>query len=237
LPTLSPRQRKSRIQTAVVRERHQRAPDSVVILFLWTVFIASIPTASAQINKSMSGFEGQAIVHSLDGQIIPPDQAKVWILFGSTVPYEGMPHDYIDSAALYFQNKRMSLLAEINKSLKKELKGVERNQAQKGGALGKPDSEEVNEFHGLTLRIDDQALAATVEWAQKNRDKTWEVKVLPTEPDGKWIVGDLTPGMYCIVVHASFGKFLAAWEANITVRPGQNFTIPQQPSVVYKSTN
>ena len=187
----------------------------------------------------MSAFEGQAIVHSLDDHVIPPDGANVWVLFGSIVLYEGMPdhYDYIDSAALYFQNQLNSYWDKVNKTLKRVLKDQKRKQPSQAGVVGQSDPEAANEFHGLSLKADDEALAATLEWVEKNRNKTWQVKVLPTEADGKWFVGDLRPGWYFIVVRARFGEFDAAWEANIMVQPGQTFTVPPAPSVVYKRSN
>jgi hypothetical protein len=87
------------------------------------------------------------------------------------------------------------------------------------------------------LQFDDQALAATMEWARKHQSKSWQVEVITPEADGKWFVGDLKPGWYEIVVRARFGSYDAKWQGNIQVQPGQTFTPPQQPSLIYKIPN
>ena len=229
-----------RLPTSALSQDYRRAAALIRAAMLLCVFLLRLTaTPAGQSTKPMSAFEGQAIVHSLDDHVIRPDGAKVWVLFGSIVLYEGMPdrYDYIDSAALYFQNQRNSYWEKVNKALKRALKDQKQKQPSQAGVVGQSDPEAANEFHGLSLKVDDEALAATLEWAEKNRDKTWQVKVLPTDADGKWFVGDLKPGWYFIVVRARFGEFDAAWEANIMVQPGQTFTVPLAPSVVYKRSN
>ena len=192
------------------------------------VTVCAIPAlinGQEQHARPSSGFSGRAIVHR-SGTPVPPDEAKVWILFGSDVLYEGMPdrQAYVDSAALQFENQIGRFLAQDKKSMQSLVaaaKDKSTNDTEK--------QESLNQYKGYMIRATDQALAATMAWAQAHSNKTWQVKTLTPEADGTWSINDLIPGTYHIIVRARFGDYDADWEAGITVKPSETFTIPDGP--------
>jgi hypothetical protein len=141
--------------------------------------------------------------------------------------------DYIDSAALQFENQRGRLLAQEKKAMQSLLKATKENSTSNAGK-----QQSVNMYKAYMMRVDDQALAATMAWAQAHGNKLSQVKIITPEPDGTWFIGDLVPGIYHIVVRARFDDYQAEWEASITVKPGETFTIRERPpGLFYRSVN
>jgi hypothetical protein len=214
---------------------NRRGASVLVFAVIVPFFLAPFdlyPPQAGQTGKGSSAFKGEAVVHS-NGQAVAPTHALVWVLFGSSVLYDGMPNrgDYIDSAVLEFENQLASSLAKFKKLAKSYEQGL---QAQSKDLTGEQTEDNINLLRGFMLQNDDQALAATMEWAQKQRKKSWQVKIITPEADGKWFVGDLTPGIYMIFVRAQFGKYDVEWKAEMHVKPNQTLTMPQAPSLIYE---
>jgi hypothetical protein len=205
---------------------------------LWLITLCALATglSSGQGQRAIrsSAFQGRAIVHK-DGTPVPPDEAQVWILFGSDVLYEGMPdrQHYIDSAALQFENQRGRLLAQGKKAMQSLL-----GPAKENPTSNTENQVSANAYKGYMIRVDDEALAATMAWAQAHKNKSSQVKIITPEPDGTWFVGDLIPGIYHIVVRARFEDYQAEWESGITVKFGETFTIAEiPPRLFYRSVD
>jgi hypothetical protein len=196
-----------------------------------TLFAAPLdlrPLRAGQTVKESSAFKGDAVVHKLDGQAVAPTDAQVWIIFGSSVLYEGMPNrgDYIDSAALQFENQLASILAKDKKVAKSHVQS-------KDSTIGQT-KEDINLGRGYMFQAEGQALEATREWVQKQPKKGWQVRIIAPEADGKWFVGGLAPGIYNIFVRADFGRYDAEWKAEMNVKPNQTLVMPQAPSLIYE---
>jgi hypothetical protein len=197
-----------------------------VCLTALCVFPAGLDSGQGQPAKPSSSFQGRTIVHQADGTPVPPNEAKVWVLFGSSVLYEGMPNrqEYVDSAALQFESQRGHFLAQQKKTMESLLRAVKEKSTS---GTGKEES--LNMYQGYMIGADDRALAGTMTWVQGHNNKSWQVKIITPDQDGTWFVGDLVPGIYQIVVRARFGDYDAEWEAGITVKPAETFAIPEGP--------
>jgi hypothetical protein len=189
-----------------------------------TCAIPALLDGQEQRTIPAGGVSGHAAIVSDSGKPIAPDDAKVWILFGSIALYGGLPESYVDSSALQFENQVNHSLAQDKKAIQ-SLLAVARDKS-------KSDTEKreaFNQYQGYAIKATDQALAATVQWAQQRGKKTWQVKSLTPAPDGAWSTNDLIPGIYQIVIRARFRDFDVAWEASITVKSGQISRLQDAP--------
>jgi hypothetical protein len=194
--------------------------------------IPAVLNGQEQRTVTPGGVSGRVIIHDSEKTVLP-DEANVWILFGSTVLFGGLPEYYVDSSALHFVNQSNHFLAQDKKTMQSLLavaKDKSKSDTQK--------RESLNQYQGDAIHATDQALVATMQWAQAHSNKTWQVKSLRAAPDGTWSVRDLIPGFYAVVIRARFGDFDAEWESPlIKVEPGQTLAFQDAPPRWFYQTN
>ncbi len=189
---------------------------------LRTLVVAIACTANALAQASASrGVGGAALtvqvgVLEAGGDIAPPQDATVYILYGSLKPGAAEEKDPgSETAGGQFRltfNKLLSSDREMKNLQKRTRKGHE--------------VETADQIAALAMRDLDAALKATHNWLDKHPDLAWQFRTVSPDQRGERTALELDPGPYEIVARGRIAQYDADWEATVNLRSEMTLTLP-----------
>lgn len=157
----------------------------------------------------LSNISGRVFVVGKGGEVWPARSAAVYLIYFYDPDKKG--REGLKTAGFTFQKEDLRALKKVNKNLK----------AQKGELSEAEKKQLVPKACQMLLQSTDQALSATVKWAEEHQ-KPWQVKRTTTDKEGLWSLPNLNPGEYAIVVRGSTGQFDVHWQGDLVLRPGES---------------
>jgi len=173
------------------------------------VLVATCATSAQQAGRG--ALKGQVGTTGINGEAVPPTSATVYVLFSSPfgkIRFSSEPRP-LDTAGRQFSYHLNNLLAK-NKELKRLQKSVRRN----------PQPGDADAIAGEYLWSVDEAFNRTREWLAKHPDRSWQMHAVALDPRGSWLIEDLRPGSYRVVVRGRSAGYDADWEASVDVVAG-----------------
>jgi hypothetical protein len=150
-----------------------------------------------------------------NGNVAPPQDATVYILYGSLKPDPNAREESGETAGGQFRLKLNQLL-----SGDRELKNLQKH-TRKGH-----EGETADEMAALEMRDLDAALQATRDWLARHPDLAWQLRTVSPDQRGERTALELDPGPYEIVARGRIAQYDADWEASVNLRPEMTLTLP-----------
>ncbi|HET7840207.1 MAG TPA: hypothetical protein VFM21_01310 [Terriglobia bacterium] len=150
-----------------------------------------------------------------NGNVAPPQDATVYILYGSLKPDPNAREENSDTAGGQFRLKYNQLL-----SGDRELKNLQK-RTRKGHEGETADAEAA-----LAMRDLEAALQATRNWLAQHPDLAWQLRTISPDRRGERTALELDPGPYEIVARGRIAQYDADWEATVSLRPEMTLTLP-----------
>ena len=180
----------------ITSHRFREAYRVILIAGLIAVTLgAEMSLVNAAAQQPQSGIlKGQVGVKQVDGLVVVPDSATVYILFSNLMEGRSFSHGMnVDTAGGQFTFRLNSLIAK-NEDLKNVEKTARRN----------PAPEAADQIGTYYLNSVDEALADVRVWLTKHPDRTWQFHKVAPDGHGLFSAEDLPPGGYVIVVRGKF---------------------------------
>lgn len=182
--------------------------------------LAVLPSAFAQTTNprgvGSAALTVQVGVLEAGGNVAPPQDAMVYILYGTIKPDAAAGKDPgPETAGELFRSTFDKLL-----SSDREMKNLQK-RTRKGHEV-----ETADQIAALALRDQDAALKATHDWLDKHPDLAWQFRTVSPDPRGERTALELDPGPYEIVARGKIAQYDADWEASVTLRSEMTLTLP-----------
>jgi hypothetical protein len=178
-------------------------------------FVANAQDSVLPTNCSMGGQVGLTFP---DGRFVAARNAKVYLFYYSgfnspaSDPTAGarsdnFSHDrtthYAGGQFVFWNNK----LLGADKKLKAILKDKQMPAIERAIAIARH-----------SLQAEDQAIAYTLDWVNKNPKQSWEVVTVVPNEQGKWNAPVLRPGVYQVVIRGLVSQQDADWVGENALR-------------------
>ncbi len=150
-----------------------------------------------------------------NGNVAPPQDATVYILYGSLKPDASGKEGDDQTAGGQFRLKYKQLLTGD-----RELKNLQKH-TRKGHEGETADAEAA-----LAMRDLDAALQATRDWLAQHPDLAWQLRTVSPDRRGERTALELDPGPYEVVARGKIAQYDADWEASVNLRPEMTLTLP-----------
>jgi hypothetical protein len=165
-----------------------------------------------------SGLRGRAGA-KFQNQFVAARDAKVYIFYSSEYVDQGMRDRFfthqqtVDNAGGYF-NYRYTQLIDHDPEFKQKSKTPPLSVFQAEAHL---------------LELEDDAIAATMDWVRQHHKEAWQVLVVTPDEQGLWTADGLLPGSYEIIIRGRLSRQDALWVFSVDLEPKQTRTLEDQP--------